>query len=166
MGNQLKAGQAFPALRARTIHDRELAIPDPGRWVHLQFRRFAGCPVCNLHLQAFVHRHGEIAGAGVEEVMVFHSADAELLPYQGKFPFAVIGDPLKELYKRYGVETSLAAILNPAAWGAALKGNLRGPRRRSFDGDLDQGTTNRPTPVATINLGGAPNTIRFRSQSN
>jgi hypothetical protein len=58
MGNQLKAGPAFPALRARTIHDRELAIPDPGRWVHLQFRRFAGCPVCNLHLQAFARRHG------------------------------------------------------------------------------------------------------------
>lgn len=70
MGNQLKAGQAYPALRARTIHDRELAIADPGRWVHLQFRRFAGCPVCNLHLKAFVHRHGEIA---VDEVIRLRS---------------------------------------------------------------------------------------------
>ena len=124
MGNKLKAGQVFPALRSRTIHGRELAIPDSGRWVHLQFRRFAGCPICNLHLQAFVRRHDEIVGAGLEEVVVFHSTDAELLPYQGKFPFAVVGDPLKELYKRYGVETSLGAILNPAAWGAALRGNL------------------------------------------
>jgi hypothetical protein len=39
--------------------------------------------------------------------------------------------------------------------------NLRGPRRRSFDGDLDQGKTNT---AATIKLGGAPNTIRFRRQ--
>ena len=124
MDTRLKAGQVFPALRTRTIHGQELVVPDPGRWVHLQFRRFAGCPVCNLHLQAFVRRHDEIAGAGVVEVVVFHSTDAELLPYQGKFPFAVIGDPLKHLYRRYGVETSLAAILHPAAWGAALKGNL------------------------------------------
>jgi hypothetical protein len=42
--------------------------------------------------------------------------------------------------------------------------SLRGPPRRSFDGDLDQGKTNRPTPLATIKL--ALNTIRFRSQSN
>jgi peroxiredoxin len=124
MGSKLKAGQAFPALHTRTIHGQELAIPDPGRWVHLQFRRFAGCPICNLHLQAFVRRHEEIVGADIVEVVVFHSTDAELLAYQGNFPFAVIGDPLKELYRRYGVETSLAAILHPAAWGAALKGNL------------------------------------------
>jgi len=63
MGNQLKAGQAYPALRARTIHDRELAIPDPGRWVHLQFRRFAGRPVCNLHLQAF-HYGDDLSTSG------------------------------------------------------------------------------------------------------
>ena len=124
MGNKLKAGQSFPVLRAKTIHGGDLSIPAPGRWVHLQFRRFAGCPVCNLHLQAFVQRHAEIAGVGIEEVAVFHSTDAELLAYQGKFPFAVVGDPLKDLYRRYGVETSLSAILNPAAWGAALRGNL------------------------------------------
>jgi uncharacterized protein DUF6527 len=40
-------------------------IPDSdSRLTHLQFRRFAGCPICNLHLQTFVARHGEIKNAG------------------------------------------------------------------------------------------------------
>jgi hypothetical protein len=38
-------------------------VPDPELLVHLQFRRFAGCPVCNLHLRTVVTRHDEIRAA-------------------------------------------------------------------------------------------------------
>ena len=37
----------------------------------------------------------------------------------------MIGDPEKVLYRRYGVETSIWAILNPRGWHAAISGNLR-----------------------------------------
>ena len=47
-----------------------------------------------------------------------------LLPHQGKFPFDVIGDPKKELYRRFGVESSILAILDPRAWPALFKGNF------------------------------------------
>lgn len=101
-----------------------MSIPDAAQWTHLQFRRFAGCPICNLHLQSFKARHEEIAAAGIREVVVFHSSDAELLPYQGSFPFDVIGDPTKVLYRQYGVESSVRAFLSLKAWAAAIKGNL------------------------------------------
>ena len=78
-----------------------------------------------MHLQTFVPRHGEFTSAGVREVVVFHSPDAELLPYQGRFPFDVIGDPAETLYRQYGVRKSLLAILDPRAWPASLKGYLR-----------------------------------------
>jgi peroxiredoxin len=123
MNKKLTAGQKFPPLQTRNIHRKEISIPD-GHWVHLQFRRFAGCPVCNLHLQSFVRRHKEISDAGIIEMVVFHSSDAELLPYQGHFPFDVIGDPLKKLYRKYGVLSSLSAILNPVVWAAFIKGIL------------------------------------------
>ncbi|HMZ13123.1 MAG TPA: AhpC/TSA family protein, partial [Mycobacterium sp.] len=29
-----------------------IRVPGPGR-LHLQFRRFAGCPICSLHLRSF-----------------------------------------------------------------------------------------------------------------
>jgi hypothetical protein len=32
------------------VTGEKIQVPDPQRLVHLQFRRFAGCPICNLHL--------------------------------------------------------------------------------------------------------------------
>lgn len=96
MSEQLLAGEKFPPVSARNIHGAQILIPAETALVHLQFRRFAGCPICNLHLQSFVRRIGEISGQGIKEVVVFHSSDAELLPYQGDFPFDVIGDPEKK----------------------------------------------------------------------
>ena len=95
--------------RRQLITPRELSgvsgesvpIPAPDRLVHLQFRRFAGCPICNVHLQSIVRRHDEIANAGVREVVVFHSTDQELRRYVGELPFAVILDPDKALYAEF-----------------------------------------------------------------
>lgn len=124
--HRLQAGDKAPELNTRNIHGAALSVPgSDGSLTHLQFRRFAGCPICNLHLQTFVARHEDIKKAGVKEVVVFHSPDAELLPYQGRFPFDVIGDPAESLYRKYGVRKSLRAILDPRAWPASLKGNLR-----------------------------------------
>ena len=121
---QLKAGDSFPVTRLSNIHGTDVLIPDGhARWVHLQFRRFAGCPICNLHLHSIVTRYPEIQAAGIHEVVVFHSPNTSLLPYQGQFPFDVIGDPDKTLYRQFGVETSIYAILNPAAWPSMFKGH-------------------------------------------
>ena len=90
-------------------------IPDPKRLVHLQFRRFAGCPICNVHLQSIVRRHDEIANAGIREVVVFHSTDEELRRYVGDLPFAVVGDPDKALYDEFGVGSSPRSLLHPRA---------------------------------------------------
>ena len=125
MGSKIIAGQLFPRLQVKNIHGIEVSIPGSEPSTHLQFRRFAGCPVCNTHLQSFIARHQEIIEAGIREVVVFHSSDAELLPYQGRFPFDVIGDPTKALYRTYGVESSISALLSPKAWAASLKGILR-----------------------------------------
>jgi peroxiredoxin len=125
MGRKLVPGQSFPRLQSKNIHGAEVSVPDSAPWTHVQFRRFAGCPICNLHLQSFIARQDEIANAGIREVVIFHSSDAELLPYQGRFPFDVIGDPEKALYRRYGVESSISALLAPKAFAASLKGNLK-----------------------------------------
>lgn len=125
MATKITRGQSLPLLQAKNIHGTEVAVPGSAPWTHIQFRRFAGCPICNLHLQKFISRNDEIVAAGIREVVIFHSPDAELLPYQGQFPFDVIGDPNKVLYRRYGVGSSISALLAPKAFVASLKGNLR-----------------------------------------
>lgn len=118
---KLTIGSQFPELALQNIHGGQVTVPDASRHVHLQFRRFAGCPICNLHLRTFVTRAAEIESAGMREVVVFHSPRESLLPYQGSFPFDVIGDPHKALYARCGVETSVLAILNPKVWPTLFK---------------------------------------------
>jgi hypothetical protein len=86
MSHQYEAGEAFPPLAGANIHGAPVPVPAAdGRLTHLQFRRFAACPVCNLHLQNFVARHSEVVDAGIQEVVISHSSNAELLPYQGHF---------------------------------------------------------------------------------
>jgi hypothetical protein len=95
-------------------------VPDPRHTVHLQFRRFAGCPVCNLHLRSIVRRHDEIVAAGVREVVVFHSPPDELRPHVADLPFPVIADPDRRLYREFGVEAGPRSLLRPRAWPAIV----------------------------------------------
>ncbi|PSL54112.1 peroxiredoxin [Saccharothrix carnea] len=108
-----------------TVLGGTVRVPDPQRLVHLQFRRFAGCPVCNLHLRSIVQRHDEITAHGVTEVVVFHSSAAELRPHVADLPFAVVGDPEKRLYVEFGVESAPRSVLDPRAWGAMVRGTVR-----------------------------------------
>ena len=119
MPQKLRNGEKFPERDAKNIHGVPVSVPaEDGRLTHLQFRRFAGCPICNLHLQRFVARYDEIANAGVREVVFFHSRDAELLSYQSRFPFDVVGDPTHIFYRRYGVEKSI--------WGCSQRPRMAG----------------------------------------
>ncbi|HSS23930.1 MAG TPA: peroxiredoxin-like family protein [Mycobacterium sp.] len=111
----LGPGSLVTARELIGVSGEAIPIPDPGRLVHLQLRRFAGCPICNVHLQSIVRRHDEIANAGIREVVVFHSTDQELRRYVGELPFAVVGDPDKALYAEFGVGSSPRAVLDPRA---------------------------------------------------
>lgn len=143
----LEPGSAVPVRLLTAVVGEPAPVPDPERLVHLQFRRFAGCPVCHLHLRSVVRRHAEIEAAGIREVVLFHSAAAELRPHVADFPFAVIADPEQRLYQEFGVESSPRSLLDPRAWGPVLwgiarsavevaRGRERLPARRQPNGRL------------------------------
>jgi len=120
---KINAGDVISPLHLTNIHGKPVDIPNStSKWVHLQFRRFAGCPICNLHMHSILQRYPDISAAGIQEVVVFHSPNESLLPYQGKFPFDVVGDPEKHLYAQFGVEPSVFAILDVRVWPAIVKG--------------------------------------------
>lgn len=107
-------GDTVPPFMLQTIHGT--AVPVPSRLAphtHLQFRRFAGCPVCNFHLMTMSRRHAEIQAAGIHQVVLFHSSRDEMLKYQDRLPFDCVADIGKAHYRAFGVEESLRALLNP-----------------------------------------------------
>jgi hypothetical protein len=121
MGGRIDPGAIFPQRTLVAISGQPVRVPEPGRVTHLQLRRFAGCPICNLHLRSIVRRHDEIAGAGIREVVVFHSPVEELAPQASDLPFDVIPDPDKRLDAELGVESSPRALLDPRAYLGVLR---------------------------------------------
>jgi peroxiredoxin len=122
---KLRPGDSIGARQLVTITGAPVTIPDPERRIHVQFRRFAGCPVCNLHLHSIARRHAEIEAANIREVVVFHSTAEDLLVHADQLPFDVLADPGKNLYAAFGVESAVLALLDPRAWTFILGGVVR-----------------------------------------
>ena len=119
------AGDTFPTLELTATSGQRVTIPDPdGDYVHLQLRRFAGCPICNLHLRTIVTRHDEIRSHGIREVVVFHSTAKELAKHEAELPFPLIADPKRELYQRFGVPRGAGSLLSGRALRAAMAGEV------------------------------------------
>lgn len=118
---RLEPGEVISQRELTTITAERVPVPAPAGLTHLQFRRFASCPICNVHLRSVARRHDEIVAAGVREIVVFHSSAEEMLPHQGELPFAAIADPERRLYAEFGVESSWRSVLHPRAWTAPLK---------------------------------------------
>jgi hypothetical protein len=121
---RLAAGDVIAPRELAVLGGEAVSIPDPDQLLHLQLRRFVGCPICNLHLRTFTQHHEEIADAGIREVVVFHSTAEEMARYAPEVPFALVADPERRLYTELGVEPALRSLLHPGAWGAVLRGPL------------------------------------------
>ena len=136
---QFNVGDVVRRHELVTIHGKPVRLPDPEHLVHLQFRRYAGCPVCNLHLRTVAARHDEILAAGVREVVVFYSEAETMLGFQGALPFAAIADPEKKLYAEFGVGVMpYIGAFKPRSWRAAARGLASAPRWRGIG---SQGTS-------------------------
>lgn len=122
MANRLAVGESVQKRFIDVVTGPPVAIPAPGGRTHLQFRRFAGCPICHLHLRNFANRHHELAAAGLTEVAFFHSPDSELRGYQSLLPFAVVADPERIYYREFGVEVGPRSVAHPRALWSAMRG--------------------------------------------
>jgi peroxiredoxin len=109
MDVKFKPGDIVTATSLESVTGEPIKLPDPNRLVHLQFRRFVDCPICNTHIAELRGRAREIEAAGIKEVIVFHSSAKSIRSYQKDVPFVLVGDPKKALYKQFGVEMSLGS---------------------------------------------------------
>ena len=122
---KISVGDLIERRVIETIQSSHIEIPHPEQLTHLQFRRFAGCPMCNLHIHSFVQRHNELVAHGIQEVALFHSSKKTMLEHHAAVPFALIADPVKSLYATFGVETSILSVLHPRSWLPAVQGLLK-----------------------------------------
>src|SRR5262249_5067487 len=122
---KFKPGDMLPTTVMEAVTGEAINLPDAKRLVHLQFRRFVDCPICNTHIAEFRRRARETDAAGIKEVIVFHSSPESIRSHQKDVPFLMVGDTKKIFYKQFGVETSLG-FLSLKALGAAARGIAHG----------------------------------------
>lgn len=120
------SGDPLSPFVLETLAHGSFRVPN-GRFVHLQFRRFAGCPICSLHLRRFARVHQKLASADVDVVAFFHSSAATLAPYHGDLPFPVVADPERVYYSRFGVGSSLLGLVHPKVVWSGMKGLFVAP---------------------------------------
>lgn len=119
-------GERLAPFELSTLVHGTIEVPGQS-FVHLQFRRFAGCPVCNLHLRRFAERYALLERAGVQSVAFFHSPAELMRPYQAALPFPCVPDPERRWYRHFGVERSAFAIVHPQVVWSALRGLMSAP---------------------------------------
>lgn len=124
---RLEVGATIAPFTVDTLAHGALRVPSSTSLVHLQFRRFAGCPVCNLHLRSFARSVDALAAAGVTPIAFMHSTAASMREYQADLPFAVVPDPERRWYTRFAVERSMLALMHPSAVAAATRGMFSAP---------------------------------------
>lgn len=117
---RIRPGAVVGSRVLTAVDGAEVAVPDPTGLTHLQFRRFAGCPICNVHLRSLVRREKDLAASGVREVVFFHAPADELRRYVADVPFALIADPERLTYREFGVEAAPRALLDPRVWPTIL----------------------------------------------
>jgi hypothetical protein len=122
-----QVNESISAFSVETLSHGTLRIPDQRLHTHLQFRRFAGCPVCNLHLKQFARGKARLDAAGIRSIAFFHSTAEQMRPYQGDLPLAAIADPERTWYRRFGVERSAFAVVHPRVMMSALVGLVGAP---------------------------------------
>lgn len=106
-----KIGEVLTPFSLYSTDNKVIEIPHPNFITHIQFRRFAGCPVCNLHLHSFITRHQALVAAGIQNVVVFHSSQANIKKNALQTPFYVVADAQKHLYDAFGLTASWKALL-------------------------------------------------------
>jgi hypothetical protein len=129
---RIRGGERFPFIAATGLRGAWVCVPDgrPG-YLHVQFSRFAGCPIGSSHLRAFVERHEEIEWAGIREVVVLRSEDKEVEARHHSLPFDVIGDPDGFFHEHCGVSSSWSALWNFDALDSIF-GGIRAKDRRFY----------------------------------
>lgn len=144
MTDRLSTGDRAPAFAAMALGGHEVSLQDVlGKRLLLSFFRYGSCPLCNLRMSFLIEAYPRLHEAGLEMIAVFESPPDIVRVTVGRqpIPFAVIPDPHRTLYKRYGVTASLFGYVR----GALRFSTFREAFRRGFHlGRTDGAVTQLP----------------------
>ena len=107
----------------------------------LVFLRYTGCPICQLRIAELAREHERFVRAGARVAVVVESPAESVRRFAAgrEFPFVLLPDPDRALYRAYGVEKGgIAAILSPRVIAEVIRARLAGHKHGKFEGTETQ----------------------------
>ena len=143
---RIQPGSRAPDFAVQDLEGRPRTLAGySGRPLLLQFYRYASCPMCDLRLRDFSREVPRLQGHGLEVLAFFHSSAERLRGHFRNFPlsFPIVPDPRREVYRRYGVESSWAGLLGSMLKPSFYRDWLRS-MRHGYWGGIDLHLTTMP----------------------
>jgi thioredoxin-dependent peroxiredoxin len=111
---RIKSGEAAKPFHVEDIHGQSQSLQNyAGKKLLLAFFRHAACPLCNLRVHQLIQAYPTLQSNGVDILAFFESPKDKILQYVGtqNVPFPIVADPEREIYKLYGVESSIVGMM-------------------------------------------------------
>jgi len=135
-------GMTVPVRTLRDVKDDPVELGSGDRWTLLSFLRYASCPSCLLHVRELVVKHEQLAAAGIDVAVVFHSPVERIRHHTKRLGvcFRMVADPERLLYREFRVAASwpklLGSFLRPSFVPAYAKSLLYGFWGGGVDGEF------------------------------
>jgi thioredoxin-dependent peroxiredoxin len=139
---RLEKGTIAPAFAGMTPQGEKISLTAlDGVPIWLAFYRYAGCPLCNLHLYEASLQLDTMPRTDLAMIAVFESSHekfANVHHWVCSVPLKLVSDPKKKLYETFGVDARLSALLQPTVLTSLFRAFRKGFRQGAIGGDLGQ----------------------------
>lgn len=112
---KLQAGLTVLYFVAKDVNGNDVKLSDyKGKKIIISFYRNVNCPFCNRRVHQIMGYNGRLKNTGVQLVFLFESSNKKLSSsvfYKGINPWPLIGDPNKDVYRKYEVEQSTLKMI-------------------------------------------------------
>ncbi len=110
MSNKLKVNQIAPNFTATDVLGNRIQLKNySNQAVFLSFLRNVDCIFCNWQIRKLIQFESQFRAQNVKVILFMQSKDEyvrELVESYTDFPFTVIADYDKSIYREYGIESS------------------------------------------------------------
>jgi len=132
----LRIGDPAPAVVLEALDGTRLDCGKPGGPAVVSFTRYAGCPVCQLHVGRMAAAMAELRARSCGVFVVFQSAPDHLRAAMADWKpgFSAVADPTASLYDAFGAGASLAGYLHPGSLLALGRATMAGKWHGRFEG--------------------------------
>ncbi len=133
---KLNVGDRAPDVVLESVNGTRLDCRRPGAPAVVLFTRYAGCPVCQLHVSRIATAMPDFRARSCGVWMIFQSTPEHLQAAMAEWKpgFSAVADPTAQLYDAFAAGTSVAGFVHPRSLAALVRAIAAGKRHARFEG--------------------------------